>query len=561
MKKKILLSGEFSGLATGFATYQREIMKRLHATGKYDLAEFAAYISADDPKTRSFPWKIYGNAPTPNISEEEQRLYASNPGYQWGALRFEEVLLDFKPDIVFDIRDPWMMQHVITSPLREYFNLVLMPTVDSNPQQENWLSMFSQADSVFAYCDYGADILRKEGGGKINVVGAAPPGTDMKVYRPLDRKNLRQQLGVEEDCFIIGSIMRNQIRKLYPDLFESFKMLLGKLPSHQAAKTYLYVHVSYPDVGWDIPFLLKEHGLGSKVLFTYACRNPNCQHTFPSFFRDAKTNCPKCGQMSALLPTIENGVNDETMVKIYNLMDVYVQYAICEGFGMPQVEAAACGTPLMSVDYSAMYDIVRKVKGYPIKVIKKFLECATHAYRVYPDNNHLVEELAKFINLPSSMRIKKGLETRKLAEKYYDYDKTAKEWEAVFDSLEPRTGQQSWDSPPKLFFPTQEPPHNLEKTSDFVRWCLTHILGKPEEYDKYLALRLIKDINYGASTGNYSSSVSENSIEGKGQLRKFTPEDCANQLMTMRKNINGWEQRRTGMINPPKPYFIEMAKR
>ena len=33
-------------------------------------------------------------------------------------------------------------------------------------------------------------------------------------------------MGLDPDCKIIGTVMRNQRRKLYPDLFEAFKKFL-----------------------------------------------------------------------------------------------------------------------------------------------------------------------------------------------------------------------------------------------------------------------------------------------------------------------------------------------
>ena len=39
---------EASFLSSGFGTYTREILKRLHATGKYDIAELACYGKVND---------------------------------------------------------------------------------------------------------------------------------------------------------------------------------------------------------------------------------------------------------------------------------------------------------------------------------------------------------------------------------------------------------------------------------------------------------------------------------------------------------------------------------
>ena len=99
-----------------------------------------------------------------------------------------------------------------------------------------------------------------------------------------------------------------------------------------------------------------------------------------------------------------NGLSQEKLNIVINSFDIYVQYAICEGFGMPQVEAASAGVPIASVDYSAMSDVVNKLNGYPIRVNQFFKELETKAIRVYPDNDHLVEIIQNYIKLPEIIK-------------------------------------------------------------------------------------------------------------------------------------------------------------
>ena len=42
-KKKVLFVTESHQVASGFGTYAKQVLPRLHATGKYELAEFASY--------------------------------------------------------------------------------------------------------------------------------------------------------------------------------------------------------------------------------------------------------------------------------------------------------------------------------------------------------------------------------------------------------------------------------------------------------------------------------------------------------------------------------------
>ena len=57
-------------------------------------------------------------------------------------------------------------------------------------------------------------------------------------------------MGINPEWKVIGTVMRNQRRKLFPELFEAFGKYLKKT---QDKNTYLYCHTSYPDNGWDLP--------------------------------------------------------------------------------------------------------------------------------------------------------------------------------------------------------------------------------------------------------------------------------------------------------------------
>jgi glycosyltransferase involved in cell wall biosynthesis len=60
------------------------------------------------------------------------------------------------------------------------------------------------------------------------------------------------------------------------------------------------------------------------------------------------------------LSGVNNPISEEELASIYNLFDLYIQYANSEGFGMPQLEAAQCGALVASVDYSAMSSVDKK---------------------------------------------------------------------------------------------------------------------------------------------------------------------------------------------------------
>ena len=499
--KKVLLINDSHSLATGYGVYGKEILSRLHATGKYELAELACSIGIEQARklNETVGWKVYPNS----VPEQDPRFNTmqSNPSNTFGRWRFEHVCLDFKPDIVMDIRDYWMLAFVNMSPFRDYFHWAIMPTVDSAPQNEAWLETFIEADSVHTYTDWGSDVLRKEGGGLINLCGVASPGVDLEMYQPTKDKGAhRANFRMESDINIIGTVMRNQKRKLYPDLFESFVNFLELCEQNGrqdlAKKTYLYIHTAYPDLGWNIPSLIKEHGLSHKVLITYLCHH--CGFYFPSFFQDARTVCPSCSTALAFTPSTTRGLDRQQLANVYNLFDCYVQYAICEGFGMPMVEATACGLPLFTVDYSAMGEVGRKSDGYLLEIEKSFLELETGAYRVYPDNKYTASKLFEFLSLPKPMRLRKGFMARQSAEKHYDWDVVAKKWEAHFDSIVLKDKQGQWDVPSPIHYPAPLP-ENFEAYSneEFVKFLFVDVLNKPDKQYSHHALEVLKSLSHG----------------------------------------------------------------
>ncbi len=501
-KLKILIVSEASFLSSGFAIYTREIVSRLYKTNKYDIAEFASYGTVNDSRDKSIPWRYYANA----VNEQDPRHaeYSSRIDNQFGRWRFEKVLLDFRPDVVIDVRDYWMSSYQSLSPLRKYFHWILMPTVDSAPQQEEWIDTFISADSIFTYSDWGAKILEKQSSGKINYIDTASPGVDLsifKIYTDEDKLILRDNLGIDRDAIVFGSVMRNQKRKLIPELIKSFRQSIDKLDasgSDLSKKLYLYLHTSYPDAGWDIPELLKDNRLANKVLFTYACKG--CGFVKPNVFVGPVCVCPRCFNKAMSFTSVTNGISSEHLASIYNLFDTYIQYSICEGFGCPQTEAGACGLPIITVNYSAMCDIVNKLEAIAIKPASYFKELETKAIRVYPDNDQLSEEIITIAKMTNKERRSIGYKTRQLTEKYYDWDDVAKKWEKHLDHLD-QTYRSDWSIAPKFLPEVDNDGQQVEPSKHIDN--MKHICNDNLQDSTFIAsmngLGLLQQTDYGFS--------------------------------------------------------------
>lgn len=447
-KPKILMCSEASFLSSGYSVYAKELLKRLHASGKYEIAEFASYGMINDPRDKTIPWKYYPNA----VSSKDDRYtdYTSSFDNAFGKWRFDRIVIDFKPDIVFDIRDYWMNSYQKHSALRPLYRWVVMPTVDSYPQQDEWLDVYCDADAILSYSQWGGSVLSQQSNNKINFKTPAPPAVDHNIFRPLearDKVNNRISLNIPKDANIIGTVMRNQKRKLIPDLLYSFRLMLDLCESNNfeyGKQTYMYIHTTYPDAGWNIPAILKENSISNRVMFTYKCKK--CKKIHANTFSHSVKTCPFCHEKTATFPSVTDGITTEQLNQIYNAFDIYVQYAICEGFGMPQVEAAAAGVPIISIDYSAMSDIVKDLNGYVVKPERFFKEIETEAYRCYPNNSMLIDHLLDYFSLSKEEKDNKSKETQELCKKHYSWDTTANIWMDVFDEIIDKPTEMSWDN-------------------------------------------------------------------------------------------------------------------
>jgi len=545
-KKRILFCSEATFLNTGYATYTREILNYLHSTNKYELAEMASYGEKNDPRAANIPWKFYGIIPDNNASEEEKKQYHSFPTAQFGELAFEPTCLDFKPDVVCDIRDFWMLDFAERSPFRPFFKWCIMPTVDARPQARQWIATYQSADACITYSEWAGEVLKEQSGGKINYLGISPPSAH-PAYQPIENKDqLRQSYGIDSDLKIIGTVMRNQRRKLYPDLFQAFRILLDSV--EDSSKYMLYCHTSYPDLGWDIPELLQQYQLSSKVLFTYICAQTG--KPFASLFKGAVTQSPYTGKYGATLSNVKNGVDYQELSKIINLFDIYVQYANCEGFGLPQVEAAACGVPVMSVDYSAMESVVRNLGGIPLKPKALYKELETGCLRAVPDNELAAQKLIEFFNQPVSIRRKHGFETRQAFLKHYQWNKSGQIWENYFDSIEILPEELTWKSKPRIRQPQSKPqeiPQGMTHES-LARWLITDVLCEPDKVNSFMEARLIRDLMYQtstATTGGMYFNESAAAFDGKLARNPFNFDIAYNHMANLCNRRNHWEQIRT----------------
>jgi glycosyltransferase involved in cell wall biosynthesis len=399
-----------------------------------------------------------------------------------------------------------------------------MPTVDAEPQAEEWISTYQNADLVLTYSDYGVHTLRNQAGllpnGKRKMrIFPKPmrPGVDLDTFKPMDKKEVRDTWNINPDLPVIGSVMRNQSRKLYPDLIDAFSLMKKKYKGEkQIDNSLLMVHSGWPDNmhSYDYPrhimrletmkFMPQYNkGIRGSIIQSLYCQT--CHETSwtpamnlygkPIEGGRIKLPCSLCGAVDASPPTTGGGFSREQLAELYNLFDLYVQCSIAEGDGMPLQEAKACGVPTLATDYTAMREKGRypayshfkelgitpdnytcHLGGDVIEVGRYYYEPETSCRRAHPDIEDLADKMRNMLVDKDKLK-KMSLDARKCVKENYDWNKLVKQWEYVLDNVKPLDRSKTWDSPIEINNPVKSipVPEGLSN-EEYINWLYLNVL-------------------------------------------------------------------------------------
>lgn len=156
-----------------------------------------------------------------------------------------------------------------------------------------------------------------------------PHGIETNIMRPLDKAEARQKLGIPNDKFVVGTVAMNKgnpSRKCFTEMLDAFQKFNQKHPDS------VYVLQTEKGEGVEgmvnLPEVVRNFGLteGKEVIF--------------------------CNQYQQML-----GFPPEYMADMYNAMDVHLITTRGEGFGIPILEAQACGTPVITGGWTACKEL------------------------------------------------------------------------------------------------------------------------------------------------------------------------------------------------------------
>lgn len=246
-------------------------------------------------------------------------IYPNNPR-DWGQTDSYMFYDDFKADVFVTLVDAWVLKG-----LDVRMNWVPWMPVDHEPCSDAVVRALNGSPNLIkpiAMARFGQQMLRDRGIESYYI----PHSVNTNIYSPSveSRKEYRTQFKWE-DKFIIGTVGTNHgERKNWITSMKAVK----KLSEMHPGEIVYYMHTDP----------ICERGINLAAL------RENLKMEGITFF-------PSRASMTI-------GIEPEAMSRAYNTMDVFLLLSKGEGFGIPLIEAQACGTPIITTKCTAQTELM-----------------------------------------------------------------------------------------------------------------------------------------------------------------------------------------------------------
>jgi glycosyltransferase involved in cell wall biosynthesis len=443
MKKKILIHSNNTKALTGFGKHTKNIMRYLQTTKKYEIIEFANGVTWGDEQFQLRPWKAQGSLPNGagtinELNKNKDRARAA--GY--GAETIDEAIKTYKPDIYVGIEDIWGFTGYWNKPWWDKINHMIWTTLDSQPILPLAMEAAPKTKNFYVWASFAEKDMIKAGQGHVKTLHGTVNTNDFYRFTTDDKKRLRSHFGLSDE-FIVGFVFRNQLRKSVPNLLEGFKIFKKDCP-----KAKLLLHTHWAE-GWDIPRLIEEKGIDNNdILTTYFCSE--CKNYDIRPFVGQKQNCKYCGAKETVNTTnIRQGVDEEQLNQIYNLMDVYCHPFTSGGMEIPIFEAKLTGLITLVTSYSCGEDSCTSESGsFPLDW-SEYREPGTQFIKASTYPSSIAKQLKKVWKMESNKRFQLGKKARQWTIDNYSTEVIGKKLEEILDKMPDIDYDFDWDKEQK----------------------------------------------------------------------------------------------------------------
>jgi glycosyltransferase involved in cell wall biosynthesis len=386
---QVLISTHSAASHASFGIVCRQIWSRIRrAEPGIDVVQHGWY---HDPMLEEVDWEI---VPTDCTDPGPCTTGGpSHPGDCWGDRTFPDLVRKLRPDVVWHLADPFMGRAVAQFKAEGRYRFLYYYPLAHEPYNqfdEHGVEKLAAADRLISATRFGASALRAVPQLEGADISWIPHGVDTAVFKP-PRTNARErdrrtigQGHVGPGDVVLGWVGHDQLRKQVWVLYELMYYLRTghwircrrcdritlkeydagrrRIRDRRSLRTYERgydyrrcwycrsdaVEPGEPRsnvvlwtvmdnniaVGWDLDMLAEIYGVG-EIVFSSSVTHGDSEHT------------------------------TEEMSAFYGCLDALVYPSGAEGFGMPVLEAMACGVPVVFSDYSGHADYA---VGLPVRV-------------------------------------------------------------------------------------------------------------------------------------------------------------------------------------------------
>ena len=319
-KKKILLLSDDLRMHSGIATQSKEFV--MGTIKHYDWVQLGGAIN--HPENGKIIDMCEAVKNESGVKDSYLKIYPINGYGNPDVLR--RVMEIEKPDAVLHFTDPrfWIWFYQMEHEIRQSIPIFYYNIWDDLPDPKWNRDFYRSSDLLMAISKqtYGINnrILEKYGYKDNWRLRYVPHGISNKRMFKIDKndtkfRQFQEKYGLDEYKFKVLYLNRNIRRKCPGDVALAYKHMMDKLTPEQRKDCVFVWHAAISD----------DNGTDMRAV---------CQELLPDY-------------PVIFTEDISGPMNDEEMNFLYNAVDVYINMASNEGFGLGSLEALTVGTPIV----------------------------------------------------------------------------------------------------------------------------------------------------------------------------------------------------------------------
>ena len=406
-KKKILWMSDSTFLPTGFATISTNIIYRLK--DKYDCNYLGHnFIGSFPPRTLpngwfpKMPFNVIGCGKEPYCRDILGPLTKK-----------------MRPDIFGVLLDTFMLQQsgFLQQDLAPAKTVMYYPSDGGGGLPQTCENILRKFHHTVAMSKHGQKQVKDYYNIKSDYI---PHACDTSLYKPANKEEIKKKWGLQGK-FVVGTVARNQGRKMLDRTIKAFALFCQDKPD-----AILFMHTDPVDNAavFDLRTLISRYSLQNRVIFT----GMNFYDGFPL----------------------------DNMPDVYNAMDVFLLTTSGEGFGVPIIEAMACGVPVVATDYTTTPELVLQdgKAGEGVNIVGTeevdMFDTDSHKYDILKSNGTItgswtvergmmdIHDCAdKLSRIYADEKLQKlySRNGRAKAVKYYEWEAVMPKWEKLLQKM------------------------------------------------------------------------------------------------------------------------------